>query len=68
MHIKSDLQQQVAFLVPVIGVEPIRDYLPRDFKSRASAYSATPASNTTRYNITLKRKAQVVFKKIKHTH
>ena len=31
------------FLVLVIGLEPIRPCEPRDFKSLASAYSATPA-------------------------
>ena len=30
-------------LVPETGVEPVRESIPRDFKSRASAYSAIPA-------------------------
>ena len=33
------------FLVPKIGLEPIRPLGSRDFKSLASAYSATPAKN-----------------------
>ena len=38
-------------MVPVTGVEPVRDIIPRDFKSRASADSATPA-NQLNYNTT----------------
>ena len=30
-------------MVPEAGVEPVRDVISRDFKSRASANSATPA-------------------------
>jgi hypothetical protein len=30
-------------LVPRTGLEPVREKLPTDFKSVASAYSATPA-------------------------
>ena len=30
-------------MVPEAGVEPVRDKISRDFKSRASAYSAIPA-------------------------
>ena len=30
-------------LVPEAGVEPVREKISRDFKSRASAYSAIPA-------------------------
>ena len=30
-------------VVPEAGVEPVRDKISRDFKSRASAYSAIPA-------------------------
>ncbi len=30
-------------MVPETGLEPVRDKLPRDFKSRASANSAIPA-------------------------
>ena len=30
-------------MVPETGIEPVRDIIPRDFKSLASAYSATPA-------------------------
>ena len=33
----------LALLVPETGVEPVRPLWPRDFKSRASAYSATRA-------------------------
>ena len=32
-----------AYLVPRTGLEPVREKLPTDFKSVASAYSATPA-------------------------
>ncbi len=32
-------------LVPRTGLEPVREKLPTDFKSVASAYSATPAAN-----------------------
>ena len=50
--------------MPVTGVEPVQDYLPRDFKSRASAYSATPAWPTHRcYYITLLILCQVFFEK-----
>ena len=31
-------------MVPEAGVEPVRDKISRDFKSRASAYSAIPAA------------------------
>ena len=31
-------------MVPEAGVEPVRDKISRDFKSRASAYSAIPAN------------------------
>ena len=33
------------YLVPEAGVEPVREKISRDFKSRASAYSAIPAYN-----------------------
>ena len=32
-------------VVPEAGVEPVREKISRDFKSRASAYSAIPANN-----------------------
>ena len=32
-------------LVPKVGIEPTRYYLPQDFKSCASTYSATQAKN-----------------------
>ena len=34
-------------MVPEAGVEPVRDKISRDFKSRASANSAIPAKSTT---------------------
>ena len=33
-------------MVPEAGVEPVREKISRDFKSRASAYSAIPANVT----------------------
>ena len=33
-------------MVPEAGVEPVREKISRDFKSRASAYSAIPANLT----------------------
>ena len=30
-------------MVPETGLEPVQDLIPRDFKSLASTYSATPA-------------------------
>ncbi len=32
-------------MVPETGLEPVQDIIPRDFKSLASTYSATPAQN-----------------------
>ena len=36
-------------MVPEAGVEPVRDKISRDFKSRASAYSAIPANRDRSY-------------------
>ena len=38
-------------MVPEAGVEPVRDIISRDFKSRASAYSAIPASRRNVFRI-----------------
>ena len=38
---------RVIMLVPETGLEPVRTYGSRDFKSRASASSATPAKGVT---------------------
>ena len=35
-------------MVPEVGIEPTWTIRPRDFKSLASAYSATPAGGGTR--------------------
>ena len=35
---------QIAWMVPKAGIEPARYYLPQDFKSCASTYSATQAN------------------------
>ena len=40
-------------MVPETGVEPARDKISRDFKSRASAYSAIPAYKTTISNLAI---------------
>ena len=34
-----------AFLVPATGIEPVRMFSPRDFKSLVSTYSTMPACN-----------------------
>ena len=44
-------------MVPLAGVEPARFHQPRDFKSRASAYSATTA--TTKLYITFLNSASI---------
>ena len=57
-------------LVPEAGVEPVRDKISRDFKSRASANSAIPANATVcsytllNYYSTLAIKCQVLFIKM----
>gem|GEM_PF-6676870 len=33
----------VGYLMPEAGIEPAQSFAPRDFKSLASTYSATPA-------------------------
>ena len=38
-------------LVPETGVEPVRDIIPQDFKSWASANSATPALMLSQYTL-----------------
>ncbi len=37
------MRETATKVVPVTGVEPVRFYGSQDFKSCASAYSATPA-------------------------
>ena len=49
--------RDVIHLVPETGVEPVRDKLPRDFKSRASANSATPAYPFPTFRVILKNVA-----------
>ena len=57
-------------MVPEAGVEPVREKISRDFKSRASANSAIPAFATVcsytllNYYITPTTKCQVFFIKI----
>ena len=53
-------------LVPEAGVEPVREKISRDFKSRASANSAIPAnidlcSKSPNYYSTMRGKCQVTF-------
>ena len=56
-------------MVPEAGVEPVREKISRDFKSRASANSAIPAwttlwsSTLPIYYITKKYKSQYLFQK-----
>ena len=56
-------------MVPEAGVEPVREKISRDFKSRASANSAIPAwttlwsSTLPIYYITKKCKSQYLFQK-----
>ena len=40
-------------LVPEAGVEPVRDKISRDFKSRASANSAIPAFVTVAFQLAI---------------
>ena len=55
-------------MVPEAGVEPVREKISRDFKSRASANSAIPAFNDLRfpasplYYITNTAKSQYLFR------
>ena len=57
-------------MVPEAGVEPVRDKISRDFKSRASANSAIPASATVcsytllNYYSTMHIKCQYLFCKM----
>ena len=39
-------------MVPEAGIEPVRDIISRDFKSRASASSAIPASRNAEVSLT----------------
>ncbi len=50
---KSTAFAELFVLVPVTGIEPVRVIHPRDFKSRASASSATPACDKLYFNTAL---------------